>query len=228
MTQFSSAGRSNASQDLFRGMAPKKKEPAPSPSPAILLGEHSRYQTKSGLLAGTFVARAFLKPPTKARGMIAEATGATEEAAITALHDLIDARETRRTDERREDQRTGVYVPSIEEYVEAISQVALSRTQCAMLAALSLAGDDGLTDERMASAAGYKSEASAKRSFLAIGLLISNYLSVETPSHEASGNREGAALLGFRGDIEDTEDQGNWILHAELREAVHRAGFAGG
>lgn len=216
MAQFSSAGRSNAGQDLFRGMARKKKpDEKPRASPAVLLGNHSRYQVKSGWLAGSFVARAFPKPPTKARGMIAEATGATEEAAIAALHDVIDARENRRTDERRDDPRAGIAVPGTEEYVEAIRQVGLSLPQCAMLTALSLAGEDGLTMLRMADAAGYKSDAAANRSFAAAALLIADYLSVETRSHTTSGDPECATLLGFRG-----AETGNWILHPELREAV--------
>ena len=226
MAQFSSANPSTAGHDLFKGMAKKKKKTSdakPTASPAILVGEHSRYQIKSGWLAGTFVARAFPKPPTKARGMIAEATGATEEAAIAALHETLDARENRRTGERREDPGTGIAVPGAEEYVEALRQVALSRPQRAMLTALSLAGEDGLTDERMASAAGYKSQASANRSFLATGLLIAEYLSVEPRTDQASGASAGAALLGFRGGTEAEDKPGNWILHAELREAVRLA-----
>ena len=43
---------------------------------------------------------------TNARGRIAEARGATEEAAIAALHAVIDAREIRRTDDRRADPTT--------------------------------------------------------------------------------------------------------------------------
>lgn len=217
MAQFSSTGRANTDHNLFRGMAKKKKKTAePSAQPAIHQGEHGRYLIKSGWLAGAFVARAFPKPPTKARGLIAEATGATEEAAVAALHAVIDAREDRRTGERREDRRTGIAVPGTEEYVEAIRQVALSRPQSAMLTALALAGEDGLTDARMASAAGYKSQASANRSFVATGLLIAEYLSGQTQT----GDPDGAALLGYRGETEDPSDTGNWILHAELREAV--------
>jgi hypothetical protein len=225
MAQSSSTGRSNAGQGLFKVMGKNKtkKDAGPTASPAILLGEHSRYQIKSGWLSGAFVARAFPKPPTKARGMIAEATGATEEAAIAALRDVIDARENHRTGERREDPRTGIAVPSTEEYVEAIRQVALSRPQCAMLTALSLAGEDGLTDARMAYAAGYKSQTSANRSFIATALLIADYLSEATHSQETSGDPEGAALLGFRGDIQNNDGSGSWILHAELREAVRLA-----
>ena len=211
-------------QDPFRKM-PKVKKSAEKPkeAPAILLGEHSRYQIKSGWLAGTVVARAFPKPPTTARGMIAEATGATEEAAISALHEVIDARENRRTGERRRDAQNGVDVPSVEEYLEAVRQVTLSGTQRAMLSALSLAGDDGLTDARMAYAGGYKSVSSANRSFLATGLLIAEYLAAGSQADDAPGTPEGTSVLGFRGATANAEDTGNWILHPELRQAVRLA-----
>lgn len=225
MAQSTSAGRSMTGHDFFKVMPKKnkKQDAKPAASPEILLGEHSRYQIKSGWLSGAFVARAFPKPPTKARGMIAEATGATEEAAIAALRDAIDARENRRTGERREDARTGVAVPSIDEFVEAIRQLTLSRPQCAMLTALSLAGEEGLTDARVAYSAGYKSQATANRSLLAAALLIADYLSVSTRPQEVSGEPEGASLLGFRDDPQEEDGTGNWILHAELREAVRLA-----
>ena len=224
MTRSGATGRSEAGHDLFKGKAKKvDKDRKQNTPPAILVGEHGRYQVKSGRLAGEFVARAFPKPPTTARGLIAEASGATEEAAIAALHDVIDARENRRTEERRTDPRTGSAVPSTEEYVEAISQVSLSRPQHAMLTALSLAGAEGLTEARMANAAGYRSQASANRSFAGAGLLIANYLSVQTSSNGSSKELEGASLLGFRGETRHEDDPGNWILHPELRDAVRIA-----
>jgi len=187
---------SAASRDLFKGMTKKKdKETTKAAAPAILVGEHGRYQIKSGRLAGEYVARAFPKPPTKARGLIAEATGATEEAAIAALHEVIDARETRRTDERRTDTHTGVAVPSAEEYDEAIRQVALSQPQRAMLTALSLAGEDGLTDARMAKMAGYKSQTSANRSFAGAGLLIADYLSLDASAMNTSGDPDRKSVV---------------------------------
>lgn len=225
MTPSSAASRSDLHHDLFKGMAKKKKvkdSKKDTPLP-IHVSEHGRYQIKSGLLLGKFVARAFVKPPTTARGLIAEASGATEEAAITALHEVIDARETRRTEGRRTEPRTGVSVPSTEEYVEALGHVALTRPQRAMLTALSLADADGLTDARMANAAGYRSQASANRSLASAGLLIANYLSLETISSRPSGDLEGSLLLGFRGQPRDDEDTGTWILHPELRDAVRTA-----
>lgn len=221
MTRFSTEGRTATGRDLFKDK--KKKKVADRSSDtlgAIQLGEHGRYQIKSGRLSGSFVARAFPKPPTEARGLIAEARGATEEAAIAALHDLIDERESRRKENRRIDERTQSSVPSAEEYAEAIGQVALSRPQRAMLTALALAEDDGLPEKRLASAAGYKTNASANRAFASAGLLIASYLSVEAPPPGVTSEAEGTTLLGYRGERRDDEDPGNWILHTELRKAV--------
>ncbi len=222
MAHSNSAYGSETGHDLFKGMAKKKKakDSKKEVRPQVQVGEHGRYQIKSGLLAGQFVARAFPKTPSKARGLIAEATGATEEAAITALHEVIDARETRRAEERRTETRTGQAVPSVEEFVEAIGQVALSVPQRAMFTALSLAEAEGMSEARMAHAGGYKSHASAKRSFASAGQLIATYMTSGAPSSGAVQGADGLSYLGFQGDPEDGKDTGNWILHAELREAV--------
>ncbi|KNG91963.1 hypothetical protein [Pseudaestuariivita atlantica] len=224
MTRFSTEARTATGRDLFKDRKKKKASERSSDKPAaVQLGEYGRYQIKSGRLSGEFVARAFPKPPTNARGMIAEATGATEEAAIAALHDAIDARETRRTDDRRADPATGLAVPSTEEFVEAVAQVALSRPQRAMLLALALADDAGLSEVRVASAAGYKSNASANRALASAGLLIASYLSLEATPDAATSDNDGTMFLGYRGRQRNDENPGNWILHAELREAVRSA-----
>lgn len=223
MSQFNTDGRSATGRKLFKDKPAKTAKPARKPMPEIQLGEHGRYQIKSGRLAGEYVARAFPKPPTKAKGLIAEATGATEEAAIEALHALIDSRETRRIDSRRKVADTRPAIPTVEEFVEAIGQVALTRPQRAMLLALSLAGDDGLSEQKMASAAGYKSQASANRAFLAAGLLIANYLSVQEEAKTSPDEADVPTLLGYRGQPKNDEDPGNWILHQEVREAVRTA-----
>lgn len=221
MTHQGATSRPGTEHDLFKGMATKKKKTRKAETaPAIQVGEHGRYQIKSGRLSGEYVARAFPKPPTKVRGLIAEATGATEAAAIAALHDLIDARENQRTSERRKDSRFDVPVPSTDEYVEAIGQVALSKPQLAMLTALSLAGEDGLTDAEMTSLAGYRSRPSARRSFAAAGLLIADYLSIEARPGNASGDPEGTFILGYRGETHGDAEAGTWIMHEELRDAV--------
>jgi sirohydrochlorin ferrochelatase len=221
MNSYTTEARTATGRDLFKDKKKKKAKEVPSDIPtAIQKGEHGRYQIKSGRLSGEYVARAFPKPPTNARGLIAEARGASEQEAIAALHDVLDARETRRTEERRIDETTGSAVPSIEEFLEALDQVTLSRPQHAMLAALALSEDDGLSEQRMANAAGYKSRLSANRAFAAAGLLIASYLAIETPLEEQSENLAGASVLGFRGIGKKDDTPGNWILFRELREAV--------
>jgi len=221
--RLNKVGRTAPGGEFFKDKKKKSEEPSSNAPASVQLSQHGRYQIKSGRLSGEYVARAFPKPPTTARGMIAEAIGATEEAAIAALHKVTDAREVRRVGERRKDPLTGAEGPSVEEYLEAVRQVALSGPQHAMLTALSLAGDDGLTDAYMAYAAGYKSESSANRSFLAAGLLIAEYLSAGSQADDAPGAPDGTALLGFRGATATEEDTGNWILHPELRQAVRLA-----
>jgi sirohydrochlorin ferrochelatase len=220
MIGFSTEGRTATGRPLFKDKPKKAKEQPQDTRSAIQFGEHGRYQIKSGRLAGEYVARAFPKPPTNARGMIAEARGATEEAAIAALHEVIDAREIRRTEERRIDPETGSAVPSAEEYAEAIAQVALTRPQRAMLTALALADGDGLPEVRVAYVAGYKSQSSANRAFAAAGLLFASYLSVDVRSTGGTSDLEGTVLMGFRGERPNDGDPGNWILHPELRKAV--------
>lgn len=221
MTRFNTEALTATGRNLFKDKKKKKApEGASGTSPAVQLGEHGRYQIKSGRLSGEYVARAFPKPPTNARGLIAEARGATEEAAIAALHAVIDAREIRRTDDRRADPTTGFAVPSTEEFVEAVGQVALSRPQRAMLTALALADDEGLSEARVASAAGYKSNASANRALASAGLLIASYLSLDATSDTGTSDYDGTRFLGYRGRQRNEEDPGNWILHTELREAV--------
>ncbi|WP_300057284.1 hypothetical protein [uncultured Roseobacter sp.] len=214
-----------ASRDPFRTLAtkPKTKDSKKKAPPPIHEGEYGRYQIKSGLLTGKFVARAFPKPPSKARGLIAEASGATEEAAITALREVIDARESQMVENRRTDPGTGKVVASTEEYIEALNHVALTRPQSAMLKALSLADADGLTEARTANGAGYKSTLSANRSLAKAGQLIAAYLSLKTIADGPSTDLEGSTLLGFRGEPQDDKDPGNWILHPEFRDAVRAA-----
>ena len=223
MTRSSAQGRSDAGHGLFKGMAKKKKikDNKKETPPPIQVGEHGRYQIKSGLLAGKFVARAFAKPPTKARGMIAVASGATQEAAIAALHDVIDARESQMAENRRTDPHTGASVPSIEEYTEALGHVALTRPQRAMLTALSLPNaEQELTEVRMANGAGYKSLASANRALASAGRMIAGYLSSESGSKGPSTSLDGTAHSGYRGVSEHDEKVENWRLHPELCAAI--------
>ncbi|MDG3041733.1 hypothetical protein [Roseicyclus marinus] len=225
MTRFNTDGQTATGRSLFKDKTKKKQAARPADTPAaVQLGEHGRYQIKSGRLSGEYIARAFPKPPTNARRIIAEATGATEEAAIAALHDVIDAREAQRIVDRRVDEGTGFTVPSVDEYREALGQISLSRPQHAMLTALALAGDDGLTDSQMARAAGYKTKSSANRAFEATGLLIAEYLSIDAATQAHGDEAPGAGILGFRTGPQGDQTLGNRTLHPELREVLKAIG----
>lgn len=196
---------------------PKTSVTAPSD---ISVGAHGPYQVKSGFLGGVFVARAFPKAVTNAQGMIAEATGATKAEAEAALYDLIDAREAKRTRERRIDPLAGIPIPSVDEYREAIGQVTLSKPQRLILGALSLAGEEGLSDQDIANAAGYKSKTSAYRALSSAGRLVAEFLSVSLDLGASEVALDGSAILGIREPRDPSEADGVWILHRELSDAV--------
>ncbi|QGX97196.1 hypothetical protein EI983_02430 [Roseovarius faecimaris] len=225
MSVYTAPNRSDAGRGIFKGMSKKSKakEPKKEAAATIRVGEYGRYQIKSGYIAGVYMARAFPMPPTKARGLIAEATGETEEAAIAALHSAIDARDIRRSEDRRTDQSTGTQVPTSDEYVEALNTVKLTKPQGAMLMALSLAEADGLTEERIANAGSYKSTISARKALASAGRTIAGYLSSESGSKVPSTSCDGMALIGSRGVSGHEEKPGNWILHPELCAAIRIA-----
>ena len=225
MSGYTAPNRSDGGRSVFKGMSKKSKakearKEAPMP---VRVGAYGRYQIKSGCVAGVYTARAFPMPPTKARGLIAEATGKTEEAAIAALHSVIDAREIRRSEDRRTDPNTGTPVPTSDEYVEALNTLVLTKPQRAMMIALSLAEADGLTEEKVANAGSYKSAASTKKALASAGLMIAGFLSLDTGLKVASTSLDGTVLIGFRGVSEHEEKPGNWIMHPELCAAIRIA-----
>lgn len=221
MSSNSLRARAIRGQDIFASTSKKKKAAvAKEAAPSVQVGTHGRYQIKSGRLNGEYIARAFPKPPARTRGLVAESFGATEEAAIAALQDVLDAREVSRTGDRRTDAHTGNEVPSAAEYAEAIRQIDLSKPQRALLDALAIAKDAGLSEVSMARAAGYKSRASVRRSFAGAGLLIGAFLSIDSNDEAAPDDLDGIALVGYRRNSNTEETPGSWVLHEELREAL--------
>jgi hypothetical protein len=225
MSNHTTPNRSGAGRDLFKKISkkPKANNTGKKAPMSIRVGEYGRYQIKSGFVAGVYTARAFAKPPTTSRGLIAEATGKTEEAAITALYSAIDAREFSRKKDRRTDSNTGTQLPTSDEYVEALNTIKLTKPQRAMMMALSLAKADGLTEERVANAGSYRSTATAKKALESVGRMIAGYLSAETASMVPSTSLDGVTLIGFWSNCAHEEMPGNWIMHPELRAAIRIA-----
>jgi len=183
--------------------------------------ECTHYQIKAGWMDGAYIARAFLKQPTTPRGIIAEASGTTQEKAIDALNKIIQDRNTSWIKRRRIDPETGMTIPTTEEYADAIHQAVLALPQSSMLLALAQAGDEGLSEIKLAQAAGYKSISYATRSMEKIAFILAACLSASNERNlNTLGGNESCTILGTC-RISDAEKlTETWVLHSELREAV--------
>ena len=187
---------------------------------AITQEDYGNYLIKSGRLSGTYVARAFPKPPVKKKGLIAEASGKSEEAAIEALKIMIEERDAERTASRRWEVRSGLSVPTEAEFEEAIDQTSLSTAQIAMLVAHAVSGEAGLLPNAMASAAGYKSVETAEKTYKRAGTALAAYLGIDLDGGDTPTGDGPARLLAYRERLKDSDDAQVWVMHPELRTAV--------
>lgn len=186
----------------------------------IVEEEYGNYLIKAGRLSGAFVARAFPKPSVKTQGLIAEATGKSEEAAIEALKEMIGERDAERSAKRRWEARAGIAVPQLEEFGEALRQANLSGSQVALLRALAVSEESGLTSAQMTRAAGYKSKDMAEKVFNKAGALIANYLGMDIADLDKSSGGGAGRLLAFQERMQDDATPPVWIMHKELRAAI--------
>lgn len=108
----------------------KIKKTAP---PAIVVQEHGRYLIKAGSLQNVIVARAFPKPPSKFRHLVAEARGATTQEAIDTLIGKLDQLHSERRSLRRADPGLPCGVPTIEEYADALRSLSTGPKLLGML-----------------------------------------------------------------------------------------------
>lgn len=189
----------------------------------IVEEDHAKYHIKAGRLGGIYVARAFPKQSAQAQGVIAEAKGESEADAIAALMEIIEARDVQRTADRRWDEASGLSIPTEMEFLEALRQARLSKAQVAMLKALAIATDEGLTFGQLASAAGYKSKDTGAKVFRKVGELIADYLGLEPPEDDARSPGGPIRLLAFGQGGADDDLPTVCIMHAELRGAVRAA-----
>lgn len=182
---------------------------------------HRKYLIRAGLLSGVYVARAFPKPPSKARGLIAEAQGDNEQAAVAALMSKIEARDKRRQGERRWSETMNFAIPNEAEYAEALNQTPLNTAQLAMIKALAWTREDGLSCAELASAAGYKKPDMAAKLLSKIGEMFADYLAVDTLQGAFSTVDGVTPLLAMR--LPQGEDKPvHWGLHPELRAAARQ------
>lgn len=100
------------------------KKAGKSTSPEIVEQAHGRYMIKAGLLQNTIVARAFPKPPSRFRHLVAEASGETTEEAIKHLIGKLEQLRSERRSLRRSDPDLASGVPTAEEYADALRSLS--------------------------------------------------------------------------------------------------------
>ena len=186
---------------------------------SIVEDEYGNYRIRAGRLSGNFVARAFPKVLNENKGLMAEATGASEEEAIAALKILLDERGAQRVAARRWDQHSEISVPSAEEFTEALRQADLTEAQMAMLKTQAFAGGEGLTMSKLTHAAGYQSELTASRVYARAGALIAEYLGVDLTADETKDKNDAARVFGYL-DNGETDAPALMVMHEEMRTAV--------
>lgn len=93
-------------------------------APQIVEREYGRYLIKAGLLQNTVVARAFPKPPSKFRHLVAEETGENVEDAVARLIAKLEALRSERRSLRRTDPAIASGVPTTEEYADALRSLS--------------------------------------------------------------------------------------------------------
>ena len=197
----------------------RKKKLAEQRAPIVNV-VHDRYLIKAGWLNGRFIARAFPKASSRTQGLIAEATGDTESAAIANLKEMIRERIENRKSERRWDETANAVIPKQAEFAEALGYVKITYAQAKMLKTLAACGDGGMSLHDLALAGGYKSYAMTTRNFRSLGILIADYLSLAIPGDGSGFEPRPENILIFEGDLAVDPAKRICVMHPELRDAV--------
>ncbi|MFN3644170.1 MAG: hypothetical protein ACK4TB_14755 [Gemmobacter sp.] len=192
---------------------------AARPSPVTAL-RHGRYVVK----ARGGMARAFLHDARQGSGVMAEATAATDAAAIAAVTAALDSRDAERLAARRMHPAIALPIPTAAEYAEALAVVAPTAAQTAMLRAHAAAGTAGLTATELADAAGFRGYSAANLQYGLLGRAVAEHLSLTLPPLPARGGQHAAtwALAEPGPDMtpETPEARFRWVIHPELAAAV--------
>ena len=187
----------------------------------IVEDEFGNYKIRAGQLNGVFVARAFPRHSARSQGLMAEATGKSENEAIISLKALLTEREEERVTARRWEERSQSLVATLEEYLEALRQTDLSAAQRSILKAQTLSGEDGLVAVSIMNAGGYKSQDAAIKALAKSGMLMADFIGLEMPLAKSDLPDPALRVLGFQ----SSKIAGaplHLVLHQELRDAVWR------
>lgn len=147
----------------------KKKHVVP---PRIVEREHGRYLIKAGILKDTFLARAFPKPPSKFRHLVAEAAGTSIDEAIEKLIAQLDTLRSERRAQRRIDPALPAGVPTSEEYADALRSLSPSGRILHVLHDHALSRQRGLLMSEVAQSADFRSAEDLLKAYEKLGAQI--------------------------------------------------------
>jgi hypothetical protein len=188
--------------------------------PATRETPHGRFIIRSLAIRGTVKARAFL-------GSVAilDGEGASHEAAVEQVRQLLDARRV-----EAESKRAGG-VPSAVEYEDALTALAahdrIEDGQRRMLRAIFEAPGMTLTATQLARAAGYQGYQTANMKFGMLGYAVGLETGFEPPGHRPGGAvwTKVLATGPSRADLDPGEHH-PWTLRHEVATALRgRAAF---
>lgn len=182
---------------------------------------HGRYVIKAGPVAGQWKARAFLSGAKQGSGIVAEATGSSQEAVVESLRQQLEEKDRAFLKSRRYDEVTKFHVPSSGEYEIALAITSFHASQRAMLKAHAEAGRRGMTATELARAGGYSDFSSANMHYGKAGRLLAESLGVEVPPSSSRDDLPTAVLATWI-ETPGEENIGLWIMYPELVEALKK------
>lgn len=198
-------------EDQTVGKISRKAQP-----PEIVEREYGRYMIKAGLLQNTIVARAFPKPPSKFRHLVAEAFGKTADDAIEQLIKTLEALRSERRSLRRDDPFLASGVPTSDEYADALRSLSPGPKLLRVLHDHALSRRRGL---RMADLATAGEFATVQDLLSAYQRLGTDILRVVEPDEGPDVGLQ-IVMCGINGDGSLPNDIG--ALQPELQDAVLR------
>lgn len=189
----------------------KKKSVKP---PRIVEQEYGRYLIKAGVLHDTFLARAFPKPPSKFRHLVAEATGASIDQAIDRLKSELDALGENRRSKRRIDAALPSGVPTSEEYADALRSVSPAEKILHVLHDHALSRRRGLRLSELVKSSEFGSQQDLLQAYAKLGQRIAFEIEPDEKP------RSGLPFVVVLSDENECLTDNIAILQPELQDAV--------
>lgn len=185
-----------------------------APEPKIIEAQHGRYLIKAGLLQNVFVARAFPKPPSKFRHLVAEASGDSAEVAIAQLVEKLETLRAEQRAERRADPMVPSGIPTRDEYADALRSISPGPKLLAVLHDHALSRRRGLPLKKLASGADFASVDDFLRFYDRLGSAIAAV--IEPDDMPPTGRSIVLTMTGYT--VDAGEDAAT--LQPELQDAL--------